>query len=69
MSTDATQAEINDWLSIISRLYGESLSKSDLSDMRKDIANIVSAIESIRAVKLENGDEPAPIFLPYRKEN
>ena len=69
MSTDATQSEIKDWLNIVSRFYGESLSKSDLSDMRRDIANIVDAIESIRAVKLENGDEPAPIFLPYRKEN
>jgi len=32
------------------------------------VEGIAKAAETLRAVKLENGDEPFSIFRPYKKE-
>jgi len=48
--------------------YGDRLSAEELEEVRKGVEGIAKAAEILRAVKLENGDEPFSIFRPYKKE-
>jgi hypothetical protein len=48
--------------------YGDRLSAEELEEVRKGVEGIAKAAETLRAVKLENGDEPFSIFKPSKKE-
>ena len=69
MSNDTTNKEVDERFKIVRRLYGDRLSSEELAEVRKSVEGIVEAAESMRAVKLENGDEPFSVFVPYRKED
>ena len=48
--------------------YGDRLSAEELEEVRKGVEGIAKAAETLRSVKLKNGDEPFSIFKPYKKE-
>ena len=68
MSSESTDKEVDERFSIVKRLYGDRLTTEQLDEVRKGVVGIVEAAEAMRAVKLENGDEPFSVFVPYRKE-
>lgn len=69
MSDETTNKEVDERFNIVKRLYGDRLTSEELDEVRKGVVGIVEAAESMRAVKLENGDEPFSVFVPYRKED
>ena len=69
MSSEAIDNEVEERFNIVKRLYGDRLTAEELDEVRKGVVGIVEAAESLRAVKLENGDEPFSVFVPYRKED
>ena len=69
MSDETINKEVDERFNIVKRLYGDRLTSEELDEVRKGVEGIVEAAESMRAVKLENGDEPFSVFVPYRKED
>ena len=48
--------------------YGERLTEAQLADLREQVASIVARARPLRAVRLQNSDEPAQPFAPFRAE-
>ena len=69
MSDETIKKEVDERFNIVKRLYGDRLTSEELDEVRKGVEGIVEAAESLRAVKLENGDEPFSVFVQYRKED
>ena len=53
---------------MVSDRYGGRLDAEQLEEVKKGVEAIAEAAQALRAVKLENGDEPLSIFTPYRAE-
>jgi hypothetical protein len=66
MSNESGESE--HLFNIIKERYGERLSDDELAEVKKGVEKIVEAAEKLRAVRLENGDEPFFVFRPYRGE-
>ena len=66
MSEKNNESEV--LFSMVQERYGDRLNSEELEEVRKGVESIVEAAEALRAVKLENGDEPFSNFTPYRKE-
>ena len=49
--------------------YSDRLNDDELEEVRKGVEALLEAAQSLRAVKLENGDEPFSVFTPYRGED
>ena len=64
MSESNSESEI--LFGIVRKRYGDRLNDDELEEVRKGVDALVEAAESLRAVKLENGDEPFSVFTPYR---
>ena len=63
-----TTAEVESLLSIVRARYGDRLTPEQLRAVRQNIEAIVTAACALRAVRLDNTDEPAAPFVPYRAE-
>ena len=68
MNGEATKREVNERFNIVKRLYGDRLDDEQLEGVRKGMETIVRVSAAMRAVKLDNGDEPFSVFTPYREE-
>ena len=66
MSEKNNESEV--LFSMVQERYGDRLNSEELEEVRKGVESIVETAEALRAVKLENGDEPFSNFSPYRKE-
>ena len=66
---DSTSPESEAMMSIVRQRYGDRLNEEQLQEVQKRIDGIAKAAEALRAVKLENGDEPFSIFAPYRVDD
>ena len=44
------------------------ISDDQLKDVRKTVDSVVGNAEALRAVTLDNADEPPAVFTPYRAE-
>jgi hypothetical protein len=64
----AARAEVEMKVGEILRKYGEKLSQEQKADIRKVMAENQDGLEKIRAFVLLNGDQPATVYRPYRKE-
>lgn len=53
---------------IIKARYGDRVTADELEEIRKGLDAILDAAKAMRAVKLENGDEPYQFFKPYQGE-
>lgn len=64
----AAQAEVEMKAGSLFRKYGTRLSDEQKADIRRILAETQDGLEKMRAFVLENGDQPATVFRPYRKE-
>ncbi len=70
MSEPEVDPQVIDALSELVRLrYGRYLNEDQLAEIRIGVEAIAKVSEELRAVKLENGDEPFFVFKPYRGDS
>ncbi len=67
MTMEPFEREADKRLEVVKGLYGDRLDDQQLEEVRKGVEAIVRAAGALNAVKLENGDEPAWVFTPYRE--
>jgi hypothetical protein len=53
---------------VIRQSYGHRLTADELEEVRKGVAGITQAALALRAVRLNNSDEPFSLGIPYRQE-
>ena len=68
MNGEATEREVEERFKMVKGLYGDRLDDEQLEAVRQGIEDIVAASQTLRAVSLENSDEPYSVFTPYRAE-
>jgi len=66
--TQPRENEADRLFEIIKARYGDRVTADELEEMRRGLDAILDSAKAIRAVKLENGDEPYQFFKPYRGE-
>jgi Asp-tRNA(Asn)/Glu-tRNA(Gln) amidotransferase C subunit len=59
-----TRREADILLNLIEARYGDHVTPEELEEIRKGLNAILDSAKTIRAVKLENGDEPYQFFKP-----
>jgi hypothetical protein len=64
----AARAEVDAKVNEISRKYGDKLTAEQKADIRKIMAESQDGLEKMRAFVLVNGDQPATVYRPFRKE-
>ena len=52
----------------VKTLYGDRLDEEQLAAIEASLDPMISVIEEIRGISLENSDEPYSVFKPYRKD-
>ena len=65
---DTNQDEVDARFQIVKERYGSLMDPNDFGAVRRRVEGIVKAAEELRAVKLENGDEPFSVFAPFAGE-
>ncbi|MDE0233112.1 MAG: hypothetical protein OXI56_02005 [bacterium] len=68
MNDEATKREVEERFNTVKRLYGDRLDEKQLEGVRTGVETIVRASQAVSAVRLENGDEPFSVFVPYWEE-
>jgi hypothetical protein len=53
---------------IVKSRFGDRLTDEELKEVNKAVEGIGEMTVSLRAVKLNNSDEPFTRFVPYRKD-
>lgn len=66
--TPAAKAEVKLKTEMVLGQYGSRLSAAQKAEVAHLIVQTQSQLERLRAYKLENGDAPATVFEPYRRE-
>jgi hypothetical protein len=64
----AAQAEVEMKAASLFRKYGNRLNDEQKTDIRRILAETQDGLEKMRAFVLENSDQPATVFRPWRKE-
>ncbi|HEV8439292.1 MAG TPA: hypothetical protein VGT40_14455 [Methylomirabilota bacterium] len=64
---DATR-EVETLFALVRERYGSRLTPAELEELRKGVEATVQAMRALRAVRLQNADEPLQPFIPYRAE-
>lgn len=59
--------EVEARMALILARYGDQLDEEARSAVRRDVHWAVERARRLRRFALENGDGPAPIFVPYRE--
>ncbi len=67
MSDDSGQMEAQLMFNVVRERYKDRLDDEQLEEVKKGVEGIFEAAEFLRKIKLENGDEPYSLFVPYRK--
>lgn len=62
------RAEADVLFDLVRRRYGSRLRADELDGVRKGIQGVVEGARALRAVRLDNGDEPFPPFAPYHSD-
>jgi hypothetical protein len=65
-SPDSAALEVAALFALVSARYGSRLDAQQLEGVRKAIEGIVAQARAVRAVRLDNADEPYQTFQPYR---
>ena len=61
-------AEADALLELVRQRYGSRLRADQLDGVKKGIQAVVEGARALRAVRLDNGDEPFQPFAPYRSD-
>lgn len=67
-SPQPDQTEADTLFEMVKGRYGDRLTEDQLEDVRKTVDSVVGNAEALRAVTLDNADEPPAVFTPYREE-
>ncbi len=67
MSDNGTKKEAELMFDVVRERYGDRLDDEQLEEVKKGVEGIFEAAQTLREIKLENGDEPFSTFAPYRK--
>jgi len=67
MTMEPFERETDRRFEVVKGLYGDRLDDAQLEEVRKGVEAIVRAAGALKAVGIENGDEPAWVFTPYRE--
>lgn len=59
-----TNREADILFTLIKTRYGDRVTPDELEEIRKSLAAILAATAAIRAIKLDNADEPHQTFKP-----
>ena len=59
--------EVERLFALVCDRYGDRLTPAQLDDVKKSVEGIVRAARALRAVRLQNADEPFPPFVPHRR--
>jgi len=60
------RSEVDARMDLILARYGKSLDDEARKSVRAEVESIVRRGEQLRKFALTNGDEPFPVFTPYR---
>lgn len=63
------EGEAQSLFEVVRRKYGDRLDEQQLEAVRKEVGEIAENAEALRAVKLDNGDQPFSILEPYSKDD
>jgi hypothetical protein len=63
----SADAEVDLLMALVRQRYGDRLTAAELEGVRGGLASIVKLARALRAVRLGNGDEPYPPFVPFRE--
>ena len=66
--SENSNMEAGHMFNMVKEKYGDRLNDEELEEVRKGVDRMAEMAQQIRGQKLENGDEPFSIFVPYRKE-
>ncbi|HUS77197.1 MAG TPA: hypothetical protein VM050_00835 [Patescibacteria group bacterium] len=66
--SDEKNREVELLFEIVKHHYGDKIEPDELEEVRKGVERVIENAEKLRAIKLQNGNEPFSIFRPYRKE-
>ena len=64
--TKKSEAEI--LFTLVETRYGDRVTPEELEEIRKGLDAILESANAMRAIKLENGDEPYQFFKPSGEE-
>ena len=59
-------SEIDARMNLILARYGTHLDDDARRSIRRDVEAVIRRADRMRAFELANGDEPIPVFTPYR---
>ena len=60
--------EVERRFALVRERYGDRLTPAQLDEVRKGVQGIVQTARALRAVRLENSNEPMQPFIPYRAD-
>ena len=66
---DEKNVDMEYMFNIVKMRFGDRLSAEELKEVNKTVKGIGEMTAALRAVKLNNGDEPFTRFVPYRKDS
>ena len=55
-------------LEVVTQRYSKYLDEEQLKKVEDKLKNVIETAEELRAVKLENWDEPFNVFKPYTED-
>ena len=66
---DEKHSDMAYMFNIVKLRFGDRLTPEELEEVQNAVEGIGKMTASLRAVKLNNGDEPFTQFVPYRKDS
>lgn len=61
--------DVDALFALVRARYGARLTAAELDEVRKGIEAVVESARALRAVRLQNADEPAQPFMPFRADS
>lgn len=67
MTEKSQTVETQILFSLVRTLYGSKVTRDELVDIQNQVKAILESVETLRSIPLNNDDEPALRFIPYRR--
>ena len=67
MTNKSQSIETQILFSLVQTLCGSKVSEGEMAEIQNQVEAIMESIETLRSIPLNNGDEPALRFTPYRR--
>ena len=63
-----SEKETSILMELVKERYGERLTEEQLDQVENSLKRVIDAGKALKAVSLENSDEPYNVFKPYRRK-